>query len=77
MAQREPFEVVEVFCLGCGGAYVGYTFIRTHQPELLKWVNFTAYKSFTSIMLSLKKRQRGKRGISPEVILLMLCADFL
>ena len=51
---------MEVFCLDCGGGYTVYTFITTHLPEVLKWVNFVAYKLYTSVMLTFKK-QGGKK----------------
>lgn len=74
MGQWEPFRVLELFCLDCGGGYIIYTFVKVHTPELFKWVNFVVYKLYLC-NVDLKKIQGEKKGISPEIILLMLYKD--
>lgn len=60
MGQWEPFRVLELFCLDCGGGYIIHTFVKVHTPELFKWVNFVVYKLYL-YNVDLKKKYKGKR----------------
>lgn len=67
--------MMELFCLDCDGSYMVFTFITTHRPELLKSVNFIAYKLYTSVISILKQGGKQKETLALEVILLMVYTD--
>lgn len=56
---REPSGALKVFSLDCGDVYMVYTFVKTHRPELLKWVNFIIFKLYLYNVDFLKKREWG------------------